>query len=84
MKTKLAIALKSALMIAFVMCCFSCEKIKNDQAKSNFMKNAEVVNGYEIKIIEYDSCEYLISGYGHSQMMTHKGNCKHCTKRYFK
>lgn len=37
--------------------------------------------GFCIAIIVYDSCEYLVSGYGYSQMMTHKGNCKYCLTR---
>ena len=37
-----------------------------------------------ITIMEYDSCEYLVSGLGYSQMMTHKGNCKFCEQRHSK
>lgn len=30
----------------------------------------------EIRVVTYDSCEYLISGYDRSGILTHKGNCK--------
>ena len=84
MRTKFKDLLKSALSIAVVMCCFSCQQIRNDDAKKALFENAKNVNGYEISVIEYDSCEYLVSGMGYSQMMTHKGNCKYCAKRSLK
>jgi hypothetical protein len=51
------------------------------EERSKVFKTAVEVNGYQISIIEFDSCQYLISGVGYSQMMTHKGNCKFCTER---
>lgn len=69
--------------IAFVVL-FSCQPSPdqiNETAKRKLFENSKNVNGYEISILEYDSCEYLISDNGYSQMMTHKGNCKYCKQR---
>lgn len=33
------------------------------------------------KIVEIDSCEYLISGVGPKRIFAHKGNCKYCIDR---
>lgn len=83
MRTKFANLLKPALLIGAVMCCFSsCETDMDKQRELH--KTAVNINGYEISVVEYDSCEYLISGSGYSQMMTHKGNCKYCAKRSLK
>jgi hypothetical protein len=84
MKTKTSIlALTKAFFILLVMCCFSsCETDLDKQRE--LRKSSTNVNGYEISVVEYDSCEYLISGSGYSQMMTHKGNCKYCVERSLK
>lgn len=35
-----------------------------------------------IQVLEYDSCEYVVSGSCHdSQTLAHKGNCKYCKAR---
>lgn len=39
------------------------------------------IQNTDIKIVEIDSCEYLISGVGSKRIMTHKGNCKYCIER---
>lgn len=56
----------------------------SNQQKSNklIIETGVEVNGYVIIIIEFDSCQYLVSGIGYSQMMTHKGNCKFCAVRH--
>jgi hypothetical protein len=69
------------LVFTILFCMFfsSCE---TDLYKQRELHGTAVnINGYEISVVVFDSCEYLISGYGYSQMMTHKGNCKYCTKR---
>jgi len=68
--------LSAILLLAavFVGCNDADERIK-------IMRSSEKVNGYLIGVIEYDSCQYLISGNGSSQMITHKGNCKFCAAR---
>ena len=75
---------KVILFLFFILCISSCEKnqlVKNNKAMIEVFKNSTIINGYNISVIEYDSCEYLISGSGYSQMITHKGNCKYCIKR---
>ncbi len=32
----------------------------------------------EFSILVIDSCEYIVSGFGKSRNVTHKGNCKFC------
>lgn len=36
----------------------------------------------ELQVMEIDSCEYLVGWWGNATVMTHKGNCKYCLKRY--
>ena len=77
MKTKtLILAVTKAFFILLVMCCFlSC------QSKKERIYNMEFIT------FTVDSCEYIISkapvgDYG--WVMSHKGNCKYCAKRYLK
>ena len=58
-----------------------CNNMNRAEECQKVFKTAVKVNGYQISIIEFDSCQYLISGAGNSQMMTHKGNCKFCAER---
>lgn len=37
----------------------------------------DVLSDNMVSVVVYDSCEYLIHGYG----MAHKGNCKYCKAR---
>jgi len=87
MKTTI-LTLTKAFFILLIMCCFlSCnqtQEYKDGIARQKVFENSKIVNGYQITVIEYDSCEYLISGEGYSQMMTHKGNCKYCAERSLK
>ncbi len=40
------------------------------------------ISGREIQVYEIDSCEYLGNVYvGNGDFLTHKGNCKFCSKR---
>jgi hypothetical protein len=84
MKTKISnyrncFALAYVLLVAVIFC--GCDEIDRAEERSKIFKTAVEVNGYQISIIEFDSCQYLISGVGYSQMMTHKGNCKFCAER---
>ena len=54
---------------------------KEETARINAINSQTCETGFCISIIVYDSCEYLISGNGYSQMMSHKGNCKYCLTR---
>ena len=69
----------SVILIAIVFC--GCDDMKRAEERAKIYDTAEEVNGYRISIIEFDSCQYLISGVGSTQMMTHKGNCKFCAER---
>ena len=60
----------------------SCVGDGDGRERLKVWRAAEKVNGYSISIIIYDSCQYLISDKGQSQMMAHKGNCKFCAARH--
>ena len=84
MKTKTSIyhrtfAFAYVLLVAVIFC--GCDDMNRSEERSKVFETAVEVNGYQISIIEFDSCQYLISGVGYSQMMTHKGNCKFCAER---
>ena len=74
-----SIAFAYVLLVAVIFC--GCDDMNRAEERSKVFKTAVEVNGYQISIIEFDSCQYLISGVGYSQMMTHKGNCNFCTER---
>lgn len=71
------------LLITIILCgCDNYEKKEHLRLKRDKLYETAVeVNGYIISIIEFDSCQYLVSGSGYSQMMAHKGNCKFCVER---
>lgn len=81
MRTKLSNLLKPAFLIGAVMCCFSCKKSNTPTTITNY-KVGEYFN--DIKIVEIDSCEYLWGDWGKATVLTHKGNCKYCAKRFLK
>ena len=62
---------------------FSCQKPRlrswNDPEITG--SNLTSYDGGEIKSIIYDSCEYIIYRREGSVTITHKGNCKYCSKR---
>ena len=37
--------------------------------------------GDPIRVVEYDSCEYVLFSNGQSSWGAHKGNCKYCAER---
>jgi hypothetical protein len=65
-------------MIAFLLC--GCPK---PQVELNKEKSKVGVYGfeYDIRVFEYDGCEYICVGGGSSLTITHKGNCKYCQER---
>lgn len=67
------------LLVSVIFC--GCDVSHMAKERSNLLQTSTEVNGYLISIVEFDSCQYLISGQGVSQMMTHKGNCKFCAER---
>jgi hypothetical protein len=40
------------------------------------------ITNYNVQII--DGCEYIVSGFGKSRTVTHKGNCKFCQAKFMK
>lgn len=58
-----------------------CDMADSANKRQEALRIGTEVSGYKISIIEFDSCQYLISKVGYSQMMTHKGNCKYCSER---
>jgi hypothetical protein len=88
---------KKIFIILAVILMFGCEnrteeqiyreyKAKQEKAKQDSIKEAKF-KGF--RVIEIDSCEYLIRrmyesrgqfGYGFG-LMSHKGNCKFCEER---
>lgn len=70
------------LLSLFFLGCDIGSCISNQQKSSKLIIETGVeVNGYVISIIEFDSCQYLVSGVGYAQAITHKGNCKFCLER---
>lgn len=69
--------MKKLLTAIIVLSIVSCNNNLSNQEKSNklIIDTGVEVNGYVISIIKFDGCQYLVSGIGYSQMMTHKGNC---------
>jgi len=65
-----------ASLIAIILC--SCGPTREEWEAQQYqkIKNGEIVDGYDVKVI--DGCEYLTAGsvpaYWH--VITHKGNCK--------
>ena len=44
-------------------------------------ETTEYIMGKPVKIIEYDSCEYVGFNMGNGYRYSHKGNCKFCIAR---
>lgn len=78
---------KFLVLLSFFFVIISCGK----QPDTNVYNEAErtsdvyIVNGFRLRTVVIDSCEYLIgsryepsAGYGY---LSHKGNCKYCAER---
>jgi hypothetical protein len=67
------------LFILLITIFFSgCYKINTNKKESNFV----LIQGQNpLKIVEIDSCEYLLGEWGNATVLTHKGNCKFCAER---
>jgi hypothetical protein len=81
MKTKTSIyhrtfAFAYVLLVAVIFC--GCEIPENKQQYTK--TNTEYDNG-SYKIVEIDSCEYVLSMVYGGRSICHKGNCKFCTER---
>lgn len=81
LSTKTAI-LGYTMLIAVVFCGCGNPLETNESEKFDNRKFTNYVAcGKNIQIVEIDSCEYLYSYNFNATWMTHKGNCKFCTKR---
>lgn len=72
-----------AFAFTFLACVLfiGCEQEERMRKQIELCDTSVEVNGYRIATMEFDSCQYLVSGVGPSQMMSHKGNCKFCIER---
>ena len=43
---------------------------------SNDIKELDSTGYNGVEVVSYDSCEYIVTGYGHARWGSHKGNCK--------
>lgn len=72
------------LLILSLIVLVSCdmESYEKEQRRQQDSINAlPTINGWQAHVEEFDSCEYVVSGPGTYQMMSHKGNCKYCKSR---
>ena len=52
------------------------------EAEKNKSNRIEFNLPHNVKIIEIDSCEYILrDGSSDNQSLAHKGNCKYCAER---
>ena len=81
--------MKKLLIILAVILMFGCESRTEEQRYRDYLAKKEKAKQDSImeakfkgfRVIEIDSCEYLIrSGYSFG-LMSHKGNCKFCKER---
>ena len=82
MKQNKLILFVLCLLIGFVLC-IGCEDHQGNFSEEH-STNYEALKNY-YRVIEIDSCEYIVysyskvyQGYG---FMSHKGNCKYCEQR---
>jgi len=68
--------MKILLSFLLLLCCSSCADNVTEE-----LPNEGTLNGYPIYVQIVDSCEYLVAGWGNVQVITHKGNCKHCRQQ---
>jgi len=88
---------KALLILISVICLISCDSRTEEQRWKDYQAKKEKARQDSImeakfkgfRVIEIDSCEYLIKenyeaagyrGYGFG-LMAHKGNCKFCEER---
>lgn len=67
------------LTISLLITLFSCEKEKTQELE--YKEVSKTLGGEGIKILEIDSCEYVLHSVDFGYSICHKGNCKFCTRR---
>ena len=54
----------------------SCESYNTPPTISNDVKELDSTGYNGVEVVSYDSCEYIVTGYGNARWGSHKGNCK--------
>ena len=70
--------MKTLLILLLATMC-SCEQEKQ-KSKETYPFSYDVGFG-DLKLVNIDNCEYLYGEWGSATVLTHKGNCKYCTKK---
>ena len=66
----------ASVVLAFVFSFSACSENSKPQKEN---KTFSISYGRSaLKLIEIDSCQYLIGEWGKATVLTHKGNCSHC------
>lgn len=69
------------LLLAALLFVAGCGVNSANEFKENKLYLKGSPGNYEVRVMEYDGCEYLVIGIGNTLAVTHKGNCKHCLER---
>lgn len=69
--------MKKLILISLSFLIFSCGN--SEELRKNNIKHRE--DEVHIIIKEVDSCEYILSISGRTDVIIHKNNCKFCAKR---
>lgn len=67
--------MKIVVSFAMLMLVFSCTPITKEE-----LGQLEFHYG-KAKVLEFDSCEYVVLHIGYGIGLAHKGNCKYCEQR---
>jgi hypothetical protein len=68
-------------LFALVLFLVGCGGHPANEIKDNNLYLKGGRTSYEVRVMEYDGCEYLVIGAGNNLTVAHKGNCKHCLER---
>lgn len=64
-------------LLVVVLTSYGCTEVNTDKKDTKYV----LINGYSpLKIVEVNSYEYLFGEWNPATVLTHKGNCKFCTK----
>jgi starvation-inducible outer membrane lipoprotein len=66
----------SILVVAFCLILYACESIPEKKVTVS-----QYYDRYRYKVVEIDSCEYVVSMVHSGYSICHKGNCKFCLER---
>jgi hypothetical protein len=67
----------SILVVSFCLILYGCDSFiaRKVSVKQTYYDR------YQYKVVEIDSCEYVVSMVHHGYSICHKGNCKFCLER---